>query len=251
MGMRPMQIRVDPPGRRRAQEFNGDSAMKFMPAMLCTAWFTVVCGGMAIAQDTKPAPDAKPAAITVLEDASPVMYGRSAKIKATVEAIDLDVREITLKGPKGRLITLRVEQRVRNLPQAQVGDEVIVRYHESVGLELHKIEASDAGAFDETAAAGADTRQNQASGAARQFTVAAHVEAVSPKAKTVTLRGPNGDLVDLYVRDLNVLESLAAGDNVVATYTEAAAVSIELPKKKEKPKPKKKKQTGASENGSR
>jgi Cu/Ag efflux protein CusF len=241
-----MPIRLDAdPGPRRAQEFKGDSAMKFIPALLCTAWFTVLCGGMAVAQDTKPTQDTKPAAITVLEDASPLMYGRSAKIKATVEAVDLDTREITLKGPKGRLITLRVEERVRNLPQVQVGDEVIVRYHESVGLQLRKTEANDAVAFEETAAS-AEAGQKPTSGAARQFTVAAYVEAVSPKEKTVTLRGQDGNLVDLYVRDLNVLESLTAGDNVVATYTEAAAVSIELPKKKEKPKPKKRKQTGAS-----
>lgn len=219
--------------------------MNFMPAMLCTAWVTVFCGGMAVAQDTKPAQDPKPAAITVLEDASPVMYGRSAKIKATVEAIDLDAREVTLKGPKGRLITLRVEERVRNLPQVQVGDEVIVRYLESVGLQLRRAEASDSVPFDQTAAA-AEPEQKPAPGAAKQFTIDAYVEAVSPKEKTVTLRGPDGNLVDLYVRDLNVLESLTAGDNVVATYTEAAAVSIELPKKKEKPKPKRRKPTGTS-----
>ncbi len=236
-----MHIRVDAdPGPRRAQEFKGGSAMKFIPALLCTAWFTVLCGGMAVAQDTKPA------AITVLEDASPIMYGRSAKIKATVEAVDLDARDITLKGPKGRLSTLRVEERVRNLSQVQLGDEVIVRYHESVGLQLRKTEASDAVAFEETAAASAETGQKPASGAARQFTIAAHVEAVSPKEKTLTLKRPDGNLVDLYVRDPNVLESLTAGDTIVATYTEAAAVSIELPKKKEKPKSKKRKQTGAS-----
>jgi Cu/Ag efflux protein CusF len=244
-----MQIRVDAdPGPQRAQEFNGDSGMKFLPALLCTAWFTGLCGGMAVAQDAKPSQDTKTAAITVLEDAGPVMYGRSAKIKATVEAVDLDTREITLKGPKGRLITLRVAERVRNLPQVQVGDEVTVRYHESVGLQLRKTEASDAVAFEETAAASAETGQNPASGAAKQFTIAAYVEAVRPKEKTVTLRGPTGNLVDLYVRDPNVLGSLTAGDNVVATYTEAAVVSIELPKnkEKEKPKPKKRKQTSAS-----
>jgi Cu/Ag efflux protein CusF len=200
---------------------------------------------MADAQDTKSAQDTKPAAITVLGDASPVMYGRSAKIKATVEAIDLDAREITLKGPKGRLITLRVKERARNLPQVQVGDEVIVRYYESVGLQVRKTEASDAVAFEETAV-GAEPGQKPASDAAKQFTIAAYVEAVSPKEKTLTLKRPDGNLVDLYVRDPNVLESLTAGDNVVATYTEAAAVSIELPKKKEKPKPKKRRQTGAS-----
>jgi len=222
--------------------------MKFIPALLCTTWFTVLCGGMAVAQGTKPVQDTKPAAITVLEDAGPAMYGRSAKIKATVEAVDLDAREITLKGPKGRLITLRVEERVRNLPQVQVGDEVTVRYHESVGLQLRKTEASNAVAFEETAAASAETGQNPASGAAKQFTIAAYVEAVRPKEKTVTLRGPTGNLVDLYIRDRNVLASLTAGDYVVATYTEAAVVSIELPKDKdkEKPKPKKRKQTSAS-----
>ena len=220
--------------------------MKFIPALLCTASFTVFCAGMAVAQDTKPVQDTKPAAITVLEDSSPVMYGRSAKIKATVEAIDHDAREITLKGPKGRLITLRVEERVRNLPQVQIGDEIIVRYHESVGLQLRKTEASGPVAFEETTTVSTEPGQNPASGAAKQFTVVAYVEAVSPKEKTLTLKRPDGNLVDLYVRDPNVLESLAAGDNVVATYTEAAAVSIELPKKKEKPKPKKRKQTGAS-----
>jgi len=220
--------------------------MKFTPAVLCGAWIALACPVMAVAQEVKPAQEPKPAAITVLEDPSPVMYGRSAKIKATVEALDLDAREITLKGPKGRLITLRVEERVRNLPQVQVGDEIVVRYHESVGLQLRRLEMGESVPYGETTADGAETVQSQTPGAARQFTVAAYVEAVSPKEKTVTLRGPDGSLVDLYVRDRNVLESLSAGDNVVATYTEAAAVSIELPKKKEKPKPKKKKQAGAS-----
>jgi hypothetical protein len=219
--------------------------MKFIPALLCTVWFTLHCGGAAVAQEVKPVQE-KPAAITVLEDASPVMYGRSAKIKATVEAIDLDTRVITLKGPKGRQIVLRVEERVRNLPQVQIGDEVIVRYHESVGLQLRQTNPGDPTAAEESTPLGTEPEQNPVSGAARQFTVAAYVEAVSPKEKTVTLKGPEGNLVDLYVRDPNVLASLTAGDNVVATYTEAAAVSIELPKKKEKPKPKKKKRTGAS-----
>jgi len=219
--------------------------MKGVLTMLSAAWLAVLGGGTAVAQDPKPAQDTKPAAITVLEDTSPVMYGRSAKIKARVEAVDLDAREITLKGPKGRLITLRVQERVRNLPQVQVGDEVIVRYLESVGLQLRKAEADDPVAFEETVAS-AEPGKKPASGAARQFTIAAYVEAANPKDKTLTLKRPDGNLVDLYVRDPNVLESLTAGDNIVATYTEAAAVSIELPKKKEKPKPKKRKQTGTS-----
>lgn len=242
-----MPIRATAHGHpRRAQAFWADSAMKFTSVWLCSAWIALACPEMAIAQDTKPAQEPRPAAITVLEDASPVMYGRSAKVKATVEAIDLDIREITLKGPRGRLITLRVEERVRNLPQVQLGDEIVVRYHESVGLQLRRLEMGESVPYEDTTVGGAVTVPNQEPGTAKQFTIEAYVEAVSPKEKTVTLRGPDGSLVDLYVRDRNVLESLTAGDNVVATYTEAAAVSIELPKKKDKPKPKKRKPTGAS-----
>lgn len=205
--------------------------MKANSAWLSIVSLAILHGGIACAQEV-----VKP--ITVLEDTSPVMYGRSAKIKATIVAIDLESREITLNGPNGRRITLRVEQSVKNLPLVQVGDKVVVRYNESVGLELRKVEAGDPVA----AAAAANTQpgQKSAAGGSKQITVQAYVEAVMPKEKTVKLRISDGNLVDLYVRDPNVLASLAAGDNVVARYTEAVAVSIELPQKKEKPKTKRK-----------
>ena len=208
--------------------------MKANSAWLSIVSLAILHGGIACAQEV-----VKP--ITVLEDTSPVMYGRSAKIKATVEAIDLETREITLNGPRGRTITLRVEESVKNLPQAQAGDKVVVRYNESVGLEFRKVEAGDPLAIDDAAAANTQPGQKPAAGGSKQITVHAYVEAVMAKEKTVTLRTPDGNLVDLYVRDPNVLASLAAGDNVVARYTEAVAVSIELPQQQEKPKTKKKK----------
>ena len=208
--------------------------MKSNSAWLSIASLAILHGGIACAQEV-----VKP--ITVLEDTSPVMYGRSAKIKATVEAIDLETREIRLNGLHGHTITLRVEDRVKNLPQVQAGDQVVLRYNESVGLELRKVEAGDPVAVDATIAANTQHGQKLAAGGSKQVTVQAHVEAVMAKEKTVTLRIPDGNFVELYVRDPNVLASLAAGDNVVARYTEAAAVSIELPQEKEKPKAKKKK----------
>ena len=208
--------------------------MKANSAWLSIVSLAILHGGIACAQEV-----VKP--ITVLEDTSPVMYGRSAKIKATIVAIDLESREITLNGPRGHTITLRVEQSVKNLPLVQVGDKVVVRYNESVGLELRKVEAGDPLAIDDAAAANKQPGQKPAAGGSKQITVHAYVEAVMAKEKTVTLRTPDGNLVDLYVRDPNVLASLAAGDNVVARYTEAVAVSIELPQQQEKPKTKKKK----------
>ena len=151
---------------------------------------------------------------------------------------DLSIR---LAQAKERAITLRVEQSVKNLPQAQIGDKVVVRYNESVGLELRNVEAGDPVAIDDAAGANTQPGQKPAAGGSQQITVRAYVGAVMVKEKTVTLRNSDGNLVNLYVRDANVLASFAAGDNVVARYTEAAAVSIELPQVKEKPNTRKKK----------
>ena len=47
------------------------------------------------------------------------------KIVATVEAIDVAKREVTLKGPKGKVVPLTVAPDVRNLEQVKVGDRVV------------------------------------------------------------------------------------------------------------------------------
>ncbi|HEX7812097.1 MAG TPA: hypothetical protein VF460_09340 [Burkholderiales bacterium] len=189
--------------------------------------------GMAGAQEPKPAP------ITVLKESGPVMYGRSAKIKAIVESIDLATREITVKGPKGRPLTMRVEARVKNLPDIQPGDEVVVRYHESVGVELRHAQEGEAIAPDETVMHG--TEPGKEAGASSRKTEIANVESVGTREKSVVLKTPDGRFLDLYVRDEAVLSSLETGDTVVATYTEAAVVSVDGPKDKTKDtKPKKK-----------
>ena len=57
---------------------------------------------------------------------------------ATVEAIDLEKRLVTLKGPKGEKRTIKVGQEARNLPQLKVGDLVTVKYYESMAVEVIK-----------------------------------------------------------------------------------------------------------------
>lgn len=183
----------------------------------------------------------RPGPITVLKDASPVMYGRSSKMKAVVEAIDLATRQITLRSGKDRAVTMRVEERVRNLPEINVGDEVEVRYNESVGLEVRKAAEDESIAVEEPPAEESADAQ-----AVPRTTTIADVNAVSPRDKTVTIRDPEGRLHDLYVRNVAILESLEVGDRVVATYTEAVIVSVEAQKEKEpretRPRKKRRKQ---------
>ncbi len=177
----------------------------------------------------------------ILKEKGPVHYGRSGKIKATVEAIDLSTRHLTVKVPKGYLMTMRVEERVRNLPEAKVGDEVTVRYNEAVGLEIRlavEEEAVPEQDGEETEPA-AEPEEEMVAGEGQRI-VSAVVEAVAVKQKTLTLKDEAGNFTSLYVRDAEVLELMVARQKVLVRHTEAVVVSIELPKPEE-PKSRKKK----------
>lgn len=60
------------------------------------------------------------------------------------------------------------------------------------------------------------------------------MEAIDPKKTFVTLKGPQGKVVDVKVRDPKNLENVKVGDQVAITYTEALAISVEKPKEKPK-----------------
>jgi Cu/Ag efflux protein CusF len=66
--------------------------------------------------------------------------------------------------------------------------------------------------------------------AGRQMTIVGDVVNVDTSTKTVTVRGPKRT-VDLDVQDPEQLKLIAKGDQIEATYTEAAAISVTPAKK--------------------
>jgi Cu/Ag efflux protein CusF len=151
---------------------------------------------------------------------------RTQKIVATVEAIDLAKREVTLKGPKGKVVTLTAGPDVRNLEQVKVGDSVIVGYLEALSLTLMKdgkeLRGSTSAADGARAAAG----ERPAGIVAEKVKVTADVIAVDTKHKIVTLKGPK-QTVDLRVNDPQQLKLIKVGDQVEAVYAQALALSVE------------------------
>src|SRR5690242_10770572 len=63
---------------------------------------------------------------------------RTATVTATVEAVDLENRIVALREPDGRSVTVKVGDRVRNLPQLHVGDQVVAKYYETAVVRLRK-----------------------------------------------------------------------------------------------------------------
>jgi len=155
------------------------------------------------------------------------MATAAVSASASVTAIDMTTRQVTLRRGDGSTFTVVAGPEVRNLPQLRVGDTVTVTYYDALTLELRKGGTGGPARRSETSAgARADPGMRPGAVAQREVTIVADVVAVDTSSRTVTLRGPKGNLLALPVRDPEQLKLVAVGDQVEATYAEAAAVSV-------------------------
>jgi len=177
---------------------------------------TLFCATGAVAQD-KESPDAK----------KPVVYREKAgTITATVQSIDLEKRIVTVKGgPRGQVVELKADERVKNLSRLKVGDEVVVKYFASVAVRVTKPgEAKVKETMEKAKVEGPGSET-------RQLTVTATIQEIDKGRHHVFLRWPEGTIVGLQVKDPTILAGVNVGDVVVITYTEAVAISIEKKKR--------------------
>jgi outer membrane protein len=145
---------------------------------------------------------------------------------ATVAAIDLPTRHVTLRRADGSTFIVIAGDEVRNLPQLHVGDTVTINYYDTLALELKKGgTGAPASRTDRVGESRAELGQRPGGVAARETVIVADVIAVNPVDQTISLRGPRG-VLDLPVRDPEQFKRIAVGDQVQATYVEAAALSI-------------------------
>ena len=193
-----------------------------MNKLLIASAVALACGAPALAQQ-KPSVSGESAVVTSPGKGS---AARVVTITASVEAIDQAQRTVTLKGPRGNVVTLPVSEKAKNFAKVKVGDMVVVRYLEALSLELKKGGTGIRERSEREGSATAQPGEQPAAGAARQVTVVADVMAVDEKRQTGTLRGPK-QTVDLKVKDPKQLKLVKVGDQVEATYTEALAMSVD------------------------
>jgi hypothetical protein len=160
-----------------------------------------------------------------------VAVARAVKASALVTAIDAASRTLTLKGPEGRVFELVAGDEVRNFDQIKVGDSVVVTYMRGLTMEVKK-GSGIRESTDKTDAARAKPGEKPAGAVGRQVTVVADVVAVDQKKKTITLKGPKGNVVELDVQNPDHFKVVKTGDQVLVDYVEAVAVSVEPAPKK-------------------
>jgi hypothetical protein len=168
-----------------------------------------------------------PAATPVAEPVSGTLSETLVTGTATVEKLDLETRHLTLRNADGKSFSMKVPPEVRNLPQVKVGDEVVVSYYESFAYEVKKPGEATPGVSGVGAAGRAKEGQMPAAAVGGAVTVTVTIEAIDRTNPSVTLRGPDGDLVRVKVRNPSKLEHVQVGDLVEITYTEAMAASVQ------------------------
>jgi hypothetical protein len=65
---------------------------------------------------------------------------KTTQITATVEEIDYPTREVTLKGPEGNTVKMKVGDRVSKLEDVKKGDRIVARYTEALAVSIAKPE---------------------------------------------------------------------------------------------------------------
>jgi hypothetical protein len=156
--------------------------------------------------------------------AAPDPLTEPVKVTATIEAIDRSARLITLKGPRGNLVTVRADENMKRFDELKVGDSVTATYYESIAVHVRKpgdpAPAPTGGAVtpDKGAAPGAT--------AAVQQTVTVTVEAIDRANQSVTVKRQDGGIVSFRVQNPKYLDMAKAGDTVDITYTQALLVGV-------------------------
>lgn len=187
----------------------------------------MIIGTLAVSCAVLPAMAQQAPASTSLLTSEPGKASMAEVVKASaiVTAIDAATRTVTLKGPKGAVFDVVCSEEVKNFAQIKLGDELVVEYVRSLSLELKK--SGGATATKETSmAAGSKPGDKPAGVMGRQVTVMAEVSAIDPKAKTITLKGPKGNVLELDVKNPEQFKVVKKGDKVEVVYTEALAIAV-------------------------
>ena len=148
----------------------------------------------------------------------------------TVESVDQNTRAVVLKDSNGQMRSFYAGPRVKNLAQVQKGDVVTVSFMEAVAVELKKSAGGARGAVVEQVQ-GAKPGAKPGGVASREISLVGTVVGVDQPAGMVAIKGPQGNVVNMAVRDRAKLKSVQVGDEVEVLYTEAIAVAVTAPKK--------------------
>ena len=169
---------------------------------------------------------AKPAAAG---QPAPFVKESLQQMTATVEAVSMATREVTLKGSAGQVRTIKVGPEAHNLDKVRVGDRVTVSYYESFTAQMRMHDKPNVGFMNAAGAVRAAPGEQPGGAAAQSMASTVTINSVDTKNNTVTFHRPDGTVHTIPVMSpegRQFTSKLKAGDVVDIMYTEAIAVDV-------------------------
>ena len=143
---------------------------------------------------------------------------------ATIEAIDKANRTVTLKGPTGNREEIKAPEQMEGFNSLRVGDQVTATYYTAIAVNVHKPGDPAPPADPMTTTQRKD--RTPGSVTRREQTFRVTVEAIDPKAPSLTVKGPRGGVVPLALQDATQIQNVKIGDTVDVTYYEALLIKV-------------------------
>jgi hypothetical protein len=155
-----------------------------------------------------------------------VVVAETTSIEARLDAVDVKTRRMTVTGPHGKTLTLKVGPDVKDLDQVKPGDQLAVRYFEPLALFVRK--ATEPRVAAEGAAVQVIPRgKRPVPVAVDTVEFKGTVEAIEYAKRRLTLKGPEGKTRTIKVDPgFNRFDGVKKGDQIVVRYTEATAFSV-------------------------
>lgn len=147
-------------------------------------------------------------------------------IEATVENIDRQARQVTLKGKEGKTVTFSLDEDAGKLDEIDVGDLVAIDYLEAVTIQVFEADEIEPGAVAEDIVAKSEPGEKPAGLAVGQVSVVVTIEAIDLENEMVTLKNKDGELKTVTPRYPENLKKVKVGDRVKITYTQAVGFSV-------------------------
>jgi hypothetical protein len=155
--------------------------------------------------------------------------GAAVQLSASVEAVDVSNRLITLKGPRGNVGVYKVGEQVKRLSEIRAGDTITAEYKVAAVAELREPTAEEKNAplAVVTGAGRAGSEAPPAAGIGRIVRAVTTIEALDRPAQNLTVKGPLEGIVSVHVDDAATFGHLHIGQTIVVTFGETLTLSVE------------------------
>ncbi|HET8781728.1 MAG TPA: hypothetical protein VFM63_04900 [Pyrinomonadaceae bacterium] len=148
----------------------------------------------------------------------------SVTMRASIEAIDKTLRSVTLKGPRGNLVTVYADETVKRFDQLKVGDVVTATITLAVAARIRKAGDPEPKELKETS----EVFKNKIGGKAyAETTTTVSVEEIDRTAPSVTVKTPEGRVLSFRVKNAANLKNLKVGDQVDVTVGLGVLLSVD------------------------